>query len=148
MAPTYPSLPPTHPGYFRGGSVFRAMTANCPRPYEPLLPGVINGFYTPYGYAAMGGVPTAAEAGGYGGYGMGGPMHGIGFGVPPQPLLRSSLSPLGKPKDYKGGGSAVKFDSFDRRISSRPSPSFKSLMLRSPEATSPSFQKFGKLPLS
>ena len=89
------------------------MTANCPRPYEPLLPGVINGFYPPYGYAAMGGVPTAAEAGGYGGYGMGGPMHRIGFGVPPQPLLQPSLSPLGKPKDYKEGGSAVKFDSFD-----------------------------------
>ncbi|MCO5563833.1 hypothetical protein L7F22_017482 [Adiantum nelumboides] len=40
---------------------------------------------------------------------MGGPMLGIGHGVPPQPLLK----PVGKAKDYKEGGAAVKFDSFD-----------------------------------
>ena len=88
------ALPPTHPGFFGGGSVFHTMIgdhAYGPGHSDQEWPGVV-----------------ARPARG-GGYGMGGPMLGIGAGVPPQPLL----NPVGKAKDYKEGGAAVKFDSFD-----------------------------------
>ena len=68
--------------------------------FSPGWPGTVPPGYVP------GVVPVK---GGNRGYSMGGPMLGIGYGVPPQPLL----NPVGKAKDYKEGGAAVKFDSFD-----------------------------------
>ena len=113
LSTLYPPLPPTHPGFFGGGSAFHTMTGGYPYGmghFGPGLPGMMGGYYPPMGYAPMGGAPAV---GGYGGYGMGGPMPRMGYEVPPQPLLGSSHKSLGKPKDYKEGGSAVKFDSFD-----------------------------------
>ena len=51
-------------------------------------PGAVAGFDAPSG--------SAPATGGSGGYGMGGPMLGIGHSVPPQPLLTHH----GKAKDY------------------------------------------------
>ena len=105
--PTDPSayaLPPTHPGFFGGGSVFHTMIgehAYGPGHFDLGWPGVVARPEAPSG--------SVSAKGGSRGYGMGGPMLGIGASVPPQPLL----NPVGKAKEYKEGGAAVKFDSFD-----------------------------------
>ncbi|MCO5563825.1 hypothetical protein L7F22_017474 [Adiantum nelumboides] len=102
--PLPPYLPPTHPRFFGGGSVFHTMIgehAYGPGHFGMGWRGAVAGYEAP-----SGSTPATGESGGYG---MGGPMLGIGHGVPPQPLLK----PVGKAKDYKEGGALVKFDSFD-----------------------------------
>ncbi|MCO5604603.1 hypothetical protein L7F22_058772 [Adiantum nelumboides] len=96
-------MPLSNAGCFGGGSVFQAMIRPSP---------ALHGFMPNNAYGAM---PTGGSNPMYGNIGVhpGRPSRNFGSGMP---LLNApaydNLTPKGKPKAYKEGGQAVKFDTF------------------------------------
>ncbi|MCO5590461.1 hypothetical protein L7F22_044431 [Adiantum nelumboides] len=103
MRQTIP-LPLSNAGCFGGGSVFQAMIRPSP---------ALHGFMPDNAYGAM---PLGGSNPMYGNIGVQPGKPGVNLGLR-MPLLRNApaydnLTPKGKPKDYKEGGLAVKFDTF------------------------------------
>lgn len=115
------SLNPSFPGYMGGASAFQNMTGFMSRmtvagPYPT---------YVSYGSSGLG-----SSGANLGHMGVGGFMDGAGstFGSMGNAFLRphpyDNLMPMGPLKDYKEGGSLVKFESFNGELDKKRALSF------------------------